>query len=529
MQTTNQTSYRFILLWFKRDLRTTDHYGITQAVQQQTANTRVIPFYCLDPRDINGLSVWGQPKMGPHRLRFLQESLNDLRENLASSPFSSHLHILTGHPETAIPQLCQKLMAQYVGSSGILLSEEEFTSEECAVETGVKEALPSGWKLQTHATATLVDVDDLPIKGNWQRLPDSFTTWRKWLEKAWPEPRALSTPPASNTPLLPLPEGFQWSGDMTMLEEALAAHPPPQISSHDASVTYCFRGGATAAQKRIYEYFFSGRHIDTYLDTRNEMLGANYSTKFSPYLANGSLSPRQIYHALRRYEKQHGGQTKSTYWLIFELLWRDYFFFYFRKHGAKPFHLHGVVPRTDRVMLWDRDPVRFAIWRDGRTGFPLVDANMREMAATGFMSNRGRQNVASFLIHDLGLDWRMGADWFESSLLDYDVSANWGNWHALAGLQGGRVNRFNTVKQSKQYDDKALYIKHWLPELSQVPSFWCHEPHRISVWEASTCGFKSGRDYPKPMKTQPWQTWKKEDGKGKGTSRKDLAMKKRTT
>merc|ERR1711879_657784 len=103
-------------------------------------------------------------------------------------------------------------------------------------------------------------------------------------------------------------------------------------------------------------------------------------------------------------------------------------------------------------------------WRDGRTGDALIDANMRELRATGFMSNRGRQNVASFLIFNLGVDWRRGADWFESNLIDYDVTANWCNWVLAAGLTGGRINRFNIVRQGNNYDREGAYVKHWVPE-----------------------------------------------------------------
>merc|ERR1712216_722165 len=108
-------------------------------------------------------------------------------------------------------------------------------------------------------------------------------------------------------------------------------------------------------------------------------------------------------------------------------------------------------------------------WKEGRTGDPLVDANMRELAATGFMSNRGRQNVASYLILDLGVDWRYGAAHFEELLLDYDPCSNWGNWVAAAGLTGQRVNKFNTRKQLNDYDPKRDYVNHWLKSVSPAP------------------------------------------------------------
>mmetsp|Transcript_15137 Transcript_15137/g.23033 ORF Transcript_15137/g.23033 Transcript_15137/m.23033 type:complete len:402 (+) Transcript_15137:3-1208(+) len=124
---------------------------------------------------------------------------------------------------------------------------------------------------------------------------------------------------------------------------------------------------------------------------------------------------------------------------------------------------------------------------------------MRELAATGFMSNRGRQNVCSFLAIDMNTDWRYGADYFESELLDYDVYSNWGNWCAGAGMTGGRLNRFNIVKQSKDYDQHGEYVKHWIPELKNVPTQYVHEPWKLSNEQQTDFGVRLGVDYPNPL------------------------------
>jgi deoxyribodipyrimidine photo-lyase len=141
----------------------------------------------------------------------------------------------------------------------------------------------------------------------------------------------------------------------------------------------------------------------------------------------------------------------------------------------------------------------FDRWKQGCTGMPLVDANMRELRATGFMSNRGRQNVASYLVLDLGVDWRLGADWFEHLLIDHDVTSNWGNWLSAAGLTGGRINRFNILKQSKDYDEDGEYVRTWLPELQKVPKAFVHEPASMPQAIQDDINFKIGRDYPRPI------------------------------
>eukprot|EP00798_Chlamydomonas_sp_ICE-L_P024755 gene24755-10394_t len=183
-------------------------------------------------------------------------------------------------------------------------------------------------------------------------------------------------------------------------------------------------------------------------------------------LAIGCLSPRRVYHEIKKYEDQRKS-NKSTYWVIFELIWRDFY-----------------------------------RWANGTTGMPLVDANMRELAATGFMSNRGRQNVASYLVLDLGVDWRKGADIFESLLLDYDVASNWGNWVAAAGLTGGRVNKFNITKQAKDYDISGDYVRTWIPELAKVPPALIYEPWTMGKADQAKYGVEIGVNYPPPPSTR---------------------------
>jgi deoxyribodipyrimidine photo-lyase len=227
------------------------------------------------------------------------------------------------------------------------------------------------------------------------------------------------------------------------------------------------------------------------------MLGADYSSKFSPWLALGCLSPRYVCQQVDKYEQERV-ENDSTYWLIFELLWRDYFRYICAKHGKKIFYRSGLQGVN---LAWQEDWERFDLWREGKTGFPLIDANMRELAATGFMSNRGRQNVGSFLTKNLGIDWRMGAEWFESCLIDYDVCSNWGNWNYTAGVgndaRGFRF--FNISKQSQDYDRDGKYVKHWLPELAQIPAAKVHEPWKLLPVEQERFGIKIGVDYPQPV------------------------------
>jgi deoxyribodipyrimidine photo-lyase len=266
-----------------------------------------------------------------------------------------------------------------------------------------------------------------------------------------------------------------------------------------------FVGGETAALARLNGWVWERDCLKDYFNTRNGMLGADYSSKFSAWLASGCLSPRLIAAECQRYEAERVA-NKSTYWLVFELLWRDFMRFYAKKHGNRIFLEWGTVGRQDR-QEWVRGDQngQLQAWVEGRTGVPLVDANMRELAATGFMSNRGRQNVASYLVLDLGIDWRLGAAYFEHALIDHDVTANWGNWVAAAGLTGGRVNKFNIAKQSKDYDRDGRYCRHWLPELAKVPLVKLHAPERMSAAEMQASGCSVGQHYPLPLRSQAQQ------------------------
>jgi deoxyribodipyrimidine photo-lyase len=271
----------------------------------------------------------------------------------------------------------------------------------------------------------------------------------------------------------------------------------------------------------------AGRHLRQYFDVRNGMLGEGYSSKLSPFISTGCLSARTVHAECQRYERARV-KNKSTYWLVFELMFRDFYILQSMKYGNSIFKLYGPKGAKSRKggasarskFRWTHDDRRveqkpakpefgtpkwpgteqqLERWKVGQTGWPLVDANMREVNATGFMSNRGRQNVASFLINELKVDWRQGADWFEVNLIDHDVSINYGNWCSAAGLFGGRINRFNITKQSHDYDPQGDYVRHWLPELRRVRGAKVHTPWLLSSAELRDYGVELGTTYPHPL------------------------------
>jgi deoxyribodipyrimidine photo-lyase len=468
MATLNRT-----LIWYRNDLRLHDHQPLIQALQQ---GGLPIPVYCFDPRHF-GQTAFGFAKTGRFRAQFLREAVADLRTNLQS--LGSDLLIIHGKPEEWLPRLVEQL--------GVLAIHyhTEVTAEECRVENRLKSVLKI--PLVSFAGHTLYHPQDLPF--GIAALPEVFTEFRKQTEKYANLRPALPKP--AQLPALP-PEAAL--GEIPTLAELGITE---NLTSPGLAGVLPFQGGETAGLARLQDYFWQQDCLQNYKVTRNGMLGANYSSKFSPWLALGCLSPRYISEQVQAYEDQRV-RNDSTYWLIFELLWRDYFRFICAKHGNAVFKVTGLqgLPVT-----WQQDWPRFQRWQQGQTGFPLVDANMRELAATGFMSNRGRQNVASFLTKNLGIDWRMGAEYFESTLIDYDVCSNWGNWNYTAGVgndaRGFRF--FNITKQAKDYDPQGDYVKYWCPELAGLPASKVHEPWKLLAVEQQRFDLRLGVDYPQPV------------------------------
>ena len=473
-----------ILIWYRNDLRLHDHEPLVYALKQRA---EIVPVYCFDPRQF-GTTSFGFPKTGALRAQFLLESVADLRRSLQS--VGSNLIVRQGQPEAIIPELVKALDIFAVLFYG------EVTSEETAIENTLKSVLhKNGTKFKTFWGATLYHPNNLPFEVS--RIPELFTTFRKDVEKQSTVAPALVAP--KKLPSLP---------DVAIGSLPTLADFGLEPQAIDARAVLKFKGGESEGIARLQHYFWHGNHLKEYKETRNGMLGADYSSKFSPWLAYGCLSPRYIYGQVQDYEQQRV-KNKSTYWMIFELLWRDYFRFICEKHGDRVFHLSGLQGAR---FPWKTNWEWFERWQTGTTGYPLVDANMRELAVTGFMSNRGRQNVASFLTKNLGIDWRIGAEWFESQLIDYDVCSNWGNWNYTAGVgndaRGFRY--FNIEKQARTYDVHGDYVRHWLPELASLDENNVHKPWSLNGNQQKQFGVKLGEDYPEPM-VDFWDSIKKNE------------------
>ncbi|GBO53307.1 cryptochrome [Pseudanabaena sp. lw0831] len=465
-----------ILVWFRNDLRSHDCETLYRAFQDAAQpGAQIFPVYCFDRAHFDK-TYFGFEKTAAFRAKFLIESVANLRESLRS--LNSDLIVRVGNPDQVLPKLAEQL------EIGAIYYHAEVTTEEKILEKKLDSILKKqNVSFKSFWGSTLIHLDDLPFE-EIANLPELFTHFRKQVEANLTVREVFPTPD-----LLPaLPEGID-IGEIPNLARLGLKEP----ALCDRAVLQ-FQGGETKALQRLEHYFWDSDRIQVYKQTRNGMLHADDSSKVSPWLALGCISPRYIYAQVKKYECDRLAND-STYWLIFELLWRDYFRFVAAKHGDKLFYRTGL---RGADIPWEQDWERFELWQTGNTGFPLVDANMRELAATGFMSNRGRQNVASFLTKNLGIDWRMGAEWFESLLIDYDPCSNWGNWNYTAGIgndaRGFRF--FNINKQAQDYDSQGEYVKHWLPELTDLPASKVHQPWQLLAVEQKRFNVRLGVDYP---------------------------------
>ena len=425
------------LLWFRRQLRTHDQ-PLFEGIDSD--HELVTGVWILDPRE-HFADIDGVARTGAHRMRFLLESVAGLRASLQS--LGSELIIRVGEPETVLPELMTSLEADR------LCFVQEPGSEERTIERRIMDR--SIGRVTGLPLDTLLEIDD---PGSFARdLPEVFSKFRRTAEKKMAHGHSRPTPPALRG--IPLPGTFD-RGEIDRSKLGISE------SRTDPRAVMTFEGGEVHGLERVRSWIHEADHLKSYKETRNGLLGESYSSKFSPWLATGALSSRTVSEETFIYEEKRLA-NESTYWLRFELLWREFFRLHLLKHGAKLFQRSGPAGIS---LTYRNDLDHFEAWKSGTTGIPFVDANMRELSATGFMSNRGRQIVASFLSKNLDIDWRWGARWFEHCLIDYCPAANWGNWAYAAGVGADPrgFRGFDVMKQARNYDPKGEYVAHWLPE-----------------------------------------------------------------
>jgi len=418
--------------WFRNDLRLHDQPFLQKLDECDT----LVCVYVLNPKEVQYVQwdnqALGFRKQGLNRLQFLRETLYDLQRNLRKR--GNDLLVRVGNPAEIIEDLVTKNQVS-------LSFELGYATEEKEEQRNVIKALNIE-DVDAYEGGFLIHPTSLPFP--FEKFPNGFSSFRNKIEKK-----------RDNTTFatLPVPETLP---------------KPPQVFSQikmstrtlDTRAAFKFKGGETQGLERLNYYLFESKELLNYKVKRNGSVGIDYSGKFSAWLANGSLSPNQIMKEIRRFENEVKAND-GTYWMWFELLWRDFFRYIGKKNGDKLFFISGL---NGKSLRFRQKLDVFSNWCSGNTTSAFVNAHLKELNHTGFMSNRGRQNVASFLFHDLGIDWRYGAAWFEHTLVDYDVYSNYGNWLYIVGVgndtKGGR--KFDVDWQQERYDPEREHEKVWL-------------------------------------------------------------------
>jgi deoxyribodipyrimidine photo-lyase len=417
------------IVWFDKDLRLHDNPSLLKAADNCD---KLICVYCFDPNWLLP-NQYGLKSFSANRLRFLNQSLLELDSNLQ--------------------QIGQKLIICYDSPIKILV-ELINRYQVCALYRNRSFGYEENWlwnELQKRVTQVRFELSDvhtlfsqLQLDSVLNNFPKHFNQFRHQVEGL-----PVATPLASPDKL-PHPVSVE-------LENCFDTKTFSKQQKDQAGLRP-FNGGEGQALVQLQAYFAESLPSD-YKNVRDQLDGWNNSTKFSPWLSSGCLSVRQLYSALKAYEAEKG-ENESTYWIYFELLWREFFQWNAYNHGVKIFHFKGLKSHPPLTCFY---PERFQKWCHGNTPYPLVNACMHQLNSLGFMSNRGRQIVASCLVNELGLDWRFGAAYFEQQLIDYDVAVNWGNWQYLAGVgadpRGQR--HFNLDKQAELFDKDGRFVKSW--------------------------------------------------------------------
>ena len=422
------------LIWFRNNLRINDNISLKKSIKN---NSNTIAVYFFDPK-LFKVDKFGFQKTAKFRAKFLIETIIDLKNNLKDL----NITLLTyfDSPENKLEELCKE------HSVSAIYTQKEWTQEEVTTNEKIKKTIPSD-------IAIIEDYDQFlyhpnTVSKDFSNIPNVFTAFRKKLEKTVAVLEEVRISALSSDNLLAIETEIPTLKTLGFIDFNIPT-----------KTAFPFLGGENEALKRLDNYFFETKKVAFYKKTRNGLVGTDYSTKFSAWLANGSISAKTIYWKIKKFEAEFGA-NQSTYWVIFELIWRDYFKYISLKYNNKIFKIGGILDKNYQWYTYQKDINK---WINGETKDDFVNANMIELKQTGWMSNRGRQNVASYFAKELLLDWRIGAAYFESVLIDYDVHSNYGNWMYVAGVGNDpRDRKFNTKLQAERYDSKYKFRKLWL-------------------------------------------------------------------
>ncbi|MGC9394660.1 MAG: cryptochrome/photolyase family protein [Anaerolineae bacterium] len=443
--------------WIRRDLRLSDNQALHAALTQ---SRYVLPVFVLDP------ALWHSNYAGDKRRAFLLGGLCALAADLHER--GSRLIVRHGHPEDQLARLRAETGAETV-----------FAEADVSPYARRRDARVAA-KLPLHLAGGLTIHPPEAVR---KRDGGVYTVYTPY-SRAW---RALSLPDARE--LIPAPETMPTLPDIRSATLPDAPGLPESVP---------FLPGEAEAQRRLRDFVADG--IASYA-TRRDLMAQAGTSGLSPYLRFGMLSARQAVGAALK--AGDGAQSGAEVWLG-ELIWREFYM-------SVLYHFPNVRRESFRENLrnirWDNDTDAFRAWQEGRTGYPVVDAGMRQLLATGWMHNRARMIVASFLTKHLLIDWRWGEQYFVQHLIDGDPAANNGGWQWSAGTGTDAApyfRIFNPILQGEKHDPEGNYVRQWVSELAHVPLAHLHHPWTMPDDVQRETGCVIGTDYPAPIVEHSW-------------------------
>ena len=441
-----------VIVWFRRDLRVRDHAALTAAAE---GGRSIIPVYVSDTLDAGGASRW-----------WLHYSLARLGESL--SPFGAELLIAQGDPATVLSD-----MAAATGAEGVYCHARGEPSARRHVEA-LREHCPVH---EFHGSTLLQPGAVMTLSGKPFKV---FTPF-------WRAATALGEPPVPTQ----IPPGLHTThaGLQSIALDDLDLLP--RSPDWAEGLRNVWTPGEAGALDRLEQAVETAAR---YSDERDRP-DLDSTSRLSPHLHFGEISPRQVWHDL----VSGNPGNESTGSLLRQLYWRDfsaYLLHHFPSLATEP-----LRPEF-RQFPWIADGNAVESWQTGRTGYPIVDAGMRQLWSTGWMHNRVRMIAASFLVKDLLVHWKTGADWFMDTLVDADLANNSASWQWVAGSGTDAApyfRIFNPVLQGKKFDPLGDYVRRWVPELGRLPARFIHEPWKAPLDEQKRANVLIGMDYPQPI------------------------------
>ena len=459
-----------VIVWFRDDLRLSDHAALIAA---RDAGAHLICLYIYDDTHIR---KHGHRPLGAAAQWWLANSLRALDADLKK--LGQDLVLRRGEARTVLPQLAQETHAKTV-----FWIDSELPAE-AARARDVAEALHKiGVEIHVSRSDLLAPPHSIRNKeGNGLRV---FTPF-------WKRVRAQGEPPRPLPAIRKLPPPVASLKSDSLKEWQLKPTRPDWAGGLRKTWT----PGEAGAHKRLHD-FLDGA-IKSYAEGR-DFPGKDHASHLSPHLRFGEISPRQVFHAAHFAAEQHPALSRDVEKFLSELGWREFCRHLLFDH---PDLHHRNLQSTFDDFPWRHDAKALRAWQRGRTGYPIVDAGMRELWHTGAMQNRVRMVTASFLVKHLLLDWREGEKWFWDTLVDADPGSNPGNWQWVAGCGADAApyfRIFNPILQGEKFDPDGAYVARWVPELSRLPPPLIHKPWEATPMELAAAGVRLGENYPAPI------------------------------